>query len=31
VAVIIDQQLFTPVIEFVLQASPHAQLSLLPV
>ncbi len=28
VAVIIDQQLFTPVIEFVLQASPHAQLSL---
>ena len=28
VAVIIDQHLFTPVIQFVLQASPHAQLSL---
>lgn len=28
VAVIIDQHLFAPVIEFVLQASPHAQLSL---
>lgn len=28
VAVIIDQHLFVPVIEFVLQASPHAQLSL---
>jgi NhaB family Na+:H+ antiporter len=28
VAVIIDQQLFTPVIHFVLQAEPHAQLSL---
>ncbi len=28
VAVIIDQQLFTPVIHFVLQAQPHAQLSL---
>lgn len=27
-AVIIDQHLFAPVIEFVLQASPHAQLSL---
>lgn len=28
VAVIIDQRLFAPIIEFVLQASPHAQLSL---
>lgn len=28
VAVIIDQQLFAPIIRFVLQASPHAQLSL---
>lgn len=28
VAVIIDQHLFAPIIEFVLQASPHAQLSL---
>ncbi|WP_455424709.1 Na(+)/H(+) antiporter NhaB [Dryocola sp. LX212] len=28
VAVIIDQQLFAPVIHFVLQAEPHAQLSL---
>nr|WP_157349246.1 sodium/proton antiporter NhaB [Raoultella sp. 10-1] len=28
VAVIIDQRLFSPVIQFVLQASPHAQLSL---
>lgn len=28
VAVIIDQQLFTPVVEFVLQASPDSQLSL---
>lgn len=28
VAVIIDQHLFTPVIHFVLQAEPHAQLSL---
>ncbi|SNY77527.1 Na(+)/H(+) antiporter NhaB [Enterobacter sp. CC120223-11] len=28
VAVIIDQQLFSPIINFVLQASPHAQLSL---
>ncbi|MEW5562110.1 Na(+)/H(+) antiporter NhaB [Enterobacter asburiae] len=28
VAVIIDQQLFAPIINFVLQASPHAQLSL---
>lgn len=28
VAVIIDQQLFAPIIDFVLQASPHAQLSL---
>ncbi len=28
VAVIIDQHLFTPVIQFVLRASPHAQLSL---
>ena len=28
VAVIIDQQLFSPIIQFVLQASEHAQLSL---
>jgi NhaB family Na+:H+ antiporter len=28
VSVIIDQQLFQPIIEFVLQASPHTQLSL---
>ena len=28
VAVIIDQHLFSPLIQFVLQASPHAQLSL---
>ncbi|EMO6898202.1 sodium/proton antiporter NhaB [Pluralibacter gergoviae] len=28
VAVIIDQQLFAPIVNFVLQASPHAQLSL---
>lgn len=28
VAVIIDQRLFSPLIQFVLQASPHAQLSL---
>lgn len=28
VAVIIDQQLFTPVIQFVLQAEPHSQLAL---
>ncbi|WP_226570594.1 sodium/proton antiporter NhaB [Mangrovibacter yixingensis] len=28
VAVIIDQHLFTPIIQFVLNASPHAQLSL---
>lgn len=28
VAVIIDQRLFAPIIEYVLQASPHAQLSL---
>lgn len=28
VAVIIDQHLFAPIIEFVLQASPHAQLSM---
>lgn len=28
VAVIIDQHLFAPIIDFVLQASPHAQLSL---
>lgn len=28
VAVIIDQQLFSPIISYVLQASPHAQLSL---